>query len=96
MDPGIAPLQSSDDTVRIAASYALNESSMLHPENLADVWVALHCNPAELYENKFVQYGCGFWEVLEAHAYQLPVHADQFATHDVFLAWAASSASGVA
>ena len=96
MDPGIAPLQSSDDTVRIAASYALNEYSMLHPEILADVWVALHCDPAEPYENEFVQYWCGFWEALEAHACQLPVHADLFATPDVFLAWVAPAASGVA
>jgi len=69
---------------------------MLHLEILADFWVALHCDPAEPYENEFVQYGCGFWAALEAHAYQLPMHAHLFATHDVFLAWAAPSASGVA
>ena len=41
MDPAAGALQSSDDTVRIAALHALTESSLRHPDIRADVRVAL-------------------------------------------------------
>ena len=59
-------------------------------------WLQRYRDPADPYENECVQYVCGFWEVQQAHASLPPASADPYASPDVFLAWAAPSARGVA